>query len=306
MRESGITRAISAIENAEGLDPVIETAAGVVNSVIRKRRLRDLLHGVPFGHPVHPVAVHIPLGAWVSAGILDLVPGNSRASRTLVGVGVLSVIPTAIAGYTDWSDLHPEQMRVGIVHAFGNAAATMLYAASFVLRSSGRTTAGKTTGYLGLTAVIAAGWLGGHLSYRLAAGANHAEDVPHRFPQGWQDVAAFDELPDGELVERVIGEVPLAVLRRGAKVDVVSGLCTHLSGPLTQGELIEPSLEEDADGNWIGGSNATGLCVSCPWHGSVFSLETAEVVHGPATAPLSRFETRIAEGRVEVLLPNAG
>ena len=47
-------------------------------------------------------------------------------------------------------------------------------------------------------------------------------------------------------------------------------------------------------------------CVVCPWHGSVFSLRSGEVVHGPATAGQPRFSTRIRDGVLEVSLPGAG
>ncbi len=32
------------------------------------------------GHPLHPVMVQLPIGAWTSAAILDLFPGESRAA----------------------------------------------------------------------------------------------------------------------------------------------------------------------------------------------------------------------------------
>jgi nitrite reductase/ring-hydroxylating ferredoxin subunit len=47
-------------------------------------------------------------------------------------------------------------------------------------------------------------------------------------------------------------------------------------------------------------------CVVCPWHNSTFRLSDGGVVHGPATAPLPSFDTRIVDGTVEVMLPGAG
>ncbi|MGW9209755.1 hypothetical protein ACWGR4_22540 [Embleya sp. NPDC055664] len=29
--------------------------------------VRDTLHGVPLGHPVHPLLVQVPIGTWLSA-----------------------------------------------------------------------------------------------------------------------------------------------------------------------------------------------------------------------------------------------
>ncbi|MEF2978979.1 Rieske 2Fe-2S domain-containing protein [Subtercola sp. YIM 133946] len=302
MKELRFVKAITAVENASALDPLVGRVQGVVRSVIRPQALRDLLHGVPFGHPLHPVEVQIPVGAFTSAAILDLLPvrGTDTAAQALIGVGVLSVLPAAVSGWTDWSELHEQQMRVGLVHAAANIIATGLYTASFVQRSRGKQGSGKLLALAGLATVSGAGFLGGHLSYRQAAGANHAEDVPHVFPTGWQALAALDDLPDNELARRVVADQPLLVYRRGDRVDVLSNVCSHLSGPLDEGEL---SLGDGGAVTDVGGGEA---CVTCPWHSSVFSLDTGEVVHGPATSPQPRFDVRVTDGQVEVLLPNAG
>ncbi|SMH50444.1 Ferredoxin subunit of nitrite reductase or a ring-hydroxylating dioxygenase [Rathayibacter oskolensis] len=293
MRELKLVRLVTRLEDAAALDPLVGRVRKAVNAVIRPQPVRDVLHGVPVGHPVHPLLVLIPTGAWVSAAVLDLLPGNEKAACTLIGVGVASVLPTAATGYTDWSELHEQQMRVGLVHASANVLATALYAASFIQRVRGRGTSGKVLSTLGLAVVSGGGYLGGHLSYRQAAGANHTEDVPHRFPTGWQQLGPLEELPQNALVKRIVAETPLLAYRRGDRVDVLSNVCSHLSGPLDEGEIVD-----------VGGPGEA--CVACPWHSSVFSLETGQVLRGPATSPQPRFETRVVDGRVEVLLPNAG
>jgi nitrite reductase/ring-hydroxylating ferredoxin subunit len=221
---------------------------------------------------------------------LDAVPGNERAAGILIGVGAITAVPSAVAGFTDWSELHEQQQRVGLVHAAANIAATGLYIASLVERSRGRQPRGKLLGYLGFATLGAAGFLGGHLTYRQAAGVNHSEDVPHRFPVGWHTLAPLNELPEGELEKRTVAGMPLLVFREGQVVHVLSDVCSHLSGPLHEGKLDERGE----------------ACVICPWHGSVFELRTGEVRGGPATAGQPRFSTRIEEGVVEVSLPGAG
>jgi len=72
------------------------------------------------------------------------------------------------------------------------------------------------------------------------------------------------------------------VIRRGDEVTILSDRCPHLSAPLHDGEL----------------DCATGT-ITCPWHGSVFRVDDGSVVHGPATAPVPGFETRMADGVVE-------
>ncbi|GAA4267573.1 Rieske 2Fe-2S domain-containing protein [Frondihabitans peucedani] len=289
MRELRVVKLLDRLENAAGLDPLADRVTSVVNAVIRPRSLRDLLHGVPAGHPLHPVAVMIPIGAWTSVAILDIVPGRNRAAQTLVGAGLLGVGPAVASGFTDWSELHEQQKRVGLVHAAANVVASGFYLASYAKRRSGGS--GKLLALAGLAVVSASGFIGGHLSYRQAAGANHAEDVPHLFPTGWHRLARLDSLTDGEPTSMQVGGVPLFALRRGEGVDVLSNVCSHLSGPLSDGD--------------VKGSGADA-CIACPWHGSEFSIRTGEVVHGPATAPQPRFDTRIVDGVVEVSLPGAG
>jgi nitrite reductase/ring-hydroxylating ferredoxin subunit/uncharacterized membrane protein len=282
---------VDRLENATFLDPVVNLLRDLANTVIQPQALRDVLHGVPIGHPVHPVAVQVPIGAWVSASILDFVPGQQRAAAILTGAGVVSALPAVVSGYADWSQLHEQQMRVGLVHATANALAEGCYVVSLGHRLRGRRVRGKAWALAGLSIVGFGGLLGGHLAYRQASGANHVEDVPHRVSPGWHDIAGLDELAEGRLEKRVLGEVPLVLFRRGSAVDVLAGLCSHLSGPLDEGSVTE----EDDDS-----------CVVCPWHKSTFSLHTGEVVHGPATSPLPRFQTRVVDGVVQVCLPNAG
>jgi nitrite reductase/ring-hydroxylating ferredoxin subunit len=132
------------------------------------------------------------------------------------------------------------------------------------------------------------GYLGGHLAYRQAAGANHAESVTHLVPLGWHDLCDITDLPDGRPVARRLGYIDLFVLRIGSGVTVLADGCSHLAGPLHQGKLVS---EEGTS------------CVVCPWHGSTFRLSDGAVVHGPATAPQPSFETRIRRDGVLQVRP---
>ncbi|RNE56992.1 Rieske 2Fe-2S domain-containing protein [Cryobacterium tepidiphilum] len=284
---------VERLEDAAWLDPLAKPLRRVARAALRTRWLADILHGVPFGHPLHPSVVLVPIGAWSSAAILDALPENERASRLLVAAGVAGAVPSALSGYADWSNLLKKQSRVGLVHAASNFTAVLLYTASFVQRSRGRQGSGKVLGYAGFGAVMVGGFLGGHLAYRQTAGVNHTWNVAGDVSPGWHRVGMLDELPEGRLRHLTLHEVPLVALRTGNRVQVLADTCSHLTGPLHEGTLIP-------------GTSATDACVQCPWHKSVFSLATGEVVHGPATAPQPCFETRITDGAVEVRLPAAG
>jgi nitrite reductase/ring-hydroxylating ferredoxin subunit/uncharacterized membrane protein len=283
------------LEQAERLDRVVEP----VQQAVRKLppgRVRDALHGVWLGHPVHPVLVQVPVGAWMSAAFLDAIGRDEDGARHLIGLGLLASVPAAVAGSADWAEQHEQQMRTGVVHAAANTAAISLYAGSLLARARRRTGLGKALGYAGLAAVAVGGLLGGDISYRQAGGANHAEETPHLVPAGWQDLMPLADLTQGEPAKATLGEVPVFVLRDGNEVFVLANKCSHMSGPLSDGGL---------SGGELTGSRKD-RCVSCPWHGSVFRVRDGAVVHGPATADQPAFETRIRAGIVQVCLPGAG
>ncbi|MFI1564332.1 Rieske 2Fe-2S domain-containing protein [Streptomyces sp. NPDC020490] len=282
-RQNRLLSLLDRLERGQRADPVIDTLQKGVRSLPLGRG-RDVLHGRWLGHPVHPPMVQVPLGSWLSAAVLDLWPGRSREAGLLVGVGLATAAPAALAGATDWAELHRQQMRVGLVHAAANVTAVGLYTASLVCRLTGRPDAGRTYGFLGLTAVGAGGLLGGHMAYRQAAGANHAEEVPHVVTQGWHAIGSVHEFPAGQAVRRTVDDVPVMVVREiGGEIHALADRCSHLAGPLSEGTID--------DG-----------CVQCPWHGSVFRLADGWNVRGPATAPQPAFDTRVTDGRVEIRL----
>lgn len=281
-----VGRLIKTIEGEQRLDPVAKVISSVVQKVVPPGPLRDTLHGVPIGHPAHPFLVQFPIGAWMSAGVLDLLPGGWIPATALIGAGTAAAGPAALAGAVDFARLHPEQQRVGVVHWASNVTAVLLYGASFAARLGGNKTVGKRLALAGLAAASVGGYLGGHMSFRQAAGANHTESVPYLFPKGWHDVATLQELPQRQPRRRLVGDVPVLLYRDGERVLAIADSCAHLSGPLHRGT--------------VGSEPGIGACVTCPWHGSTFSLEDGEVVHGPATSPQPRFRTRITDGHVEV------
>jgi phenylpropionate dioxygenase-like ring-hydroxylating dioxygenase large terminal subunit len=71
-----------------------------------------------------------------------------------------------------------------------------------------------------------------------------ATGIPHHA------LGSVADIPEGEPVRRRAGAVDVVVVRRGAEVTCSP---THLSAPLSDGELV------DADGD---------AELVCPWHGS--------------------------------------
>ncbi|MEU3957751.1 Rieske (2Fe-2S) protein [Streptomyces achromogenes] len=280
-----VPRLLDSVERRPSGDAVIDVLGRGVRA-LPLRGVRDLLHGRWLGHPVHPLLVQVPVGSWLSAAVLDLRPGRAREAGSLIAVGLAAAAPAALAGAVDWAGLHRRQQRVGLVHALANTAAVGLYAASLACRVKGRTKAGRGLGFLGLTAVATGGLLGGHLAYRQAAGANHAEEVPQVVSAGWHRIGSVTEFPAGRPARRAVDDVPVLVVHEAdGTVHALAERCSHLAGPLSEGTLD--------DG-----------CVRCPWHGSVFRLSDGWNVHGPATSPQPVFDTRVVDGHLEVRLRN--
>lgn len=99
-------RAVRVIENSPAVEKLANAAADLLNKWLKPGRVKDALSGTWVEHPVHPVLIALPIGAWVSSTVLDFVGGASSrpAARTLVGWGALAAVPTALSGASDWAD----------------------------------------------------------------------------------------------------------------------------------------------------------------------------------------------------------
>jgi nitrite reductase/ring-hydroxylating ferredoxin subunit/uncharacterized membrane protein len=279
---------LNRLEQATSLDPAGDRLRDAVEHSVGRERLSDALHGVWLGHPLHPVLVQVPVGAYISAAVLDLLPGQRRAATVLVAVGTAGSLPAAAAGLADWASLGREQRRVGLVHAVANTAALGCYAASLVARLRGRHGLGRGLAYAGLALAGSASYLGGHLAYKEGAGVNHAAPELRLIPEGWQRIATVAELAEGKPVVRRVGEVPVLLYRTASGVHAMLEHCGHQGGPLGEGEVTGSGDE---------------ACVTCPWHGSTFRLADGLVVGGPAASDQPTLQARIVEGNVEVRLP---
>jgi nitrite reductase/ring-hydroxylating ferredoxin subunit/uncharacterized membrane protein len=279
---------LNRLEEARSLDRVSDTLQAAVDAIVKPQRLRDVLHGTWLGHPLHPVLVQLPVGSFVSAAIMDLLPGRRRAATTLIAVGTASAAPAVAAGLLDWSQMTKDRRRVGLVHAAANAVAVALYATSLAARLRGRAARGKTLGFAGLSVAGLGAYLGGHLSYAQAGGTNQAAPEIIRVPQEWTAVGSLSSLPDGRTAVRTVGDVPLLLYRVGDHVTAMIERCAHETGPLGEGEVV---------------GSGRDACVVCPWHGSTFRLADGAVVHGPAASAQPVLPTRVRDGMVEVCQP---
>jgi nitrite reductase/ring-hydroxylating ferredoxin subunit/uncharacterized membrane protein len=278
----GLDEVINRLEQIDVLDGAAERVSAAVGQITHRPPLSSLLSGTWLGHPLHPVLTDLPIGSWTSAFVLDLIGGKAgrRPAQTLIGLGVLAAVPTALTGLADWSDTVGGTRRVGSFHAVANTVGLACYALSWRARRRGHHGRGVLLAMAGATAATAAAGLGGHLVYRTGTGV----DV-NAFDEGPADWTTADttsalEGADGLFAE--VGSAGVLALRDGpGGWHGIGARCSHRGGPLQEGTF--------ADG-----------CVTCPWHQSRFRLDDGTVVDGPATSPQPRYEVRETDGVLSI------
>src|SRR5438876_11099308 len=124
---------VNRIGRFKWLDKLGVPVASLVERLVKPGRTKDLASGTWLGHALHPVLTDVVIGSWTSAFLLDLIGEKGRdPADALIGVGVASAIPTAVAGFVDWGDTTGDARRLGTAHWIGNLTAVGLYTASLV------------------------------------------------------------------------------------------------------------------------------------------------------------------------------
>jgi uncharacterized membrane protein len=155
----------------------VATDADAVDGMRRAKRPVTIFAG-PYGHPVHPILVTVPIGAWLASLIFDVGSrlvgeGASRAvgARWLIAIGVLGAAAAAAVGFLDLFGIPTgtPAFRTTVVHMSLNLAVTAAYLVNFLIRRGGQSSV--PVGLIALSAVSLAalavsGYLGGKLAFR--------------------------------------------------------------------------------------------------------------------------------------------
>lgn len=286
--------ALGFIEKQDWLDEAGDTLQPVVINAFKSggeagQTIKNFFHGTWLGHPLHPVITDVPIGSWTVAAVLDGLElvGNDRyksGADAAVALGIFGALGSAATGLTDWTGTTKKKRKVGLMHGLLNLAATGLYVTSLVLRRGKKSRgAAITFAMLGYGVTSVAAYLGGYLVYGEQIGVDHTATAAE-YPEEFVAVLAEDELLENKMQCVKAGEIPVLLVRKDGRLFAIANTCSHLGGPLSEGELLD------------------NCKVKCPWHNSVFSLEDGSVVNGPATEPQPKFETRIKNGQIEVKL----
>src|SRR5438445_8612736 len=126
---------LDVINRQEWLDPLGDAVQKGVHQTFESagdagRQVKNAVHGVWLGHPLHPVLTDLPLGAWATALVFDAAEGATgdrvcaRAADLAVGIGVAGAVGAAVTGLTDWSETDGRAKRLGLVHGLLNLSAT--------------------------------------------------------------------------------------------------------------------------------------------------------------------------------------
>ncbi len=89
------------------------------------------------------------------------------------------------------------------------------------------------------------------------------------------------ELPDGGKLVGHVGQEPVLLVRRGSAVFAIGAHCTHYSGPLADGLIVDDT-------------------VRCPWHHACFDLRTGEALRAPALSPVATWRVDERDGKIVV------
>jgi uncharacterized membrane protein len=136
----------------------------------------------PEGHPFHPFVVPLPIGAFLSSLIFDILtwtradglPYLVDGAFWLIGVGLVGALIAAGFGVLDARTV-PRRTRpfaIAMTHLGLNVTAAVLFAIGYAWRAGDHVELDKTrSGQLALSAVavavlLAAAWLGQTLTYR--------------------------------------------------------------------------------------------------------------------------------------------
>ena len=282
--------ALEVIDRQEWLEPVAdrvqETVTGLYESAGEPgRKVKNFLHGTWLGHPLHSAVTDVPLGAWTAAVVMDAmeeITGREefgKGADAAVAIGLAGAVVSAVTGITDWSATDGRARKVGMTHAMLNTAGALLFGTSLAMRKNGSRGPARGLSAMGYVASMAAAYLGGHLAYSEQIGVDHT--IGQNPPEEFKAVLPEAALGEGEMRRVDVEGCRVLVARRDGKVYAITEVCSHLGGPLAEGEF-----EDD--------------CVTCPWHGSRFSVKDGSVVDGPTTHPQRRLEVRINGGQIEV------
>ena len=161
-----------------------------------------------FGHPLHPMVVPLPIGAFILALVSDAIgfttgdPFWTHTSFFLIAAGVVTGALAGLIGLVELVSLRRARtMGLAWAHGIVNVIALAIAFFSLLIRREGWGTDNPLVGYPQLISaavvvllLLISGWLGGELSYRHGVGVSESvgsereDGDPERTPAGRPDL----------------------------------------------------------------------------------------------------------------------
>jgi nitrite reductase/ring-hydroxylating ferredoxin subunit len=246
----------------------------------------ELLHGGRWaGHPLHPALSDLPIGLWAGVVVLDATdrdPAPRRgidAAGMLSAAGILAAGATALTGLTDWTVSDDQDRRIGLFHGLVNTVGLGLQGASLGTRMAGHRGTARALGVASFTVTATAGYFGGHLVFTKGVMVNRVAWATG--PRRWTRALQEADLPDDSPTAVEADGRQIMLYRHQGRLYAIDNICSHAGGLLSRGTVAD-------------------LTVTCPLHGSRFTLADGCVRRGPASQPQPVLPTRIRNGWIEV------
>jgi uncharacterized membrane protein len=141
------------------------------------------------GHPVHPMLVVVPLGAFIAAVLFDALylwqrlPTFAAVGYWNIAAGVVGGLLAAVFGLVDWLAIpaRTRAKRIGLLHGASNVVVIAAFALAWFARRGSidvaPTPAIFVVEVLALALGTVAGWLGGELVDRLGVGVDDGANL---------------------------------------------------------------------------------------------------------------------------------
>ncbi len=98
-------------------------------------------------------------------------------------------------------------------------------------------------------------------------------------------VAAVDDVAEGGTLPLEVDGELVCLAKVEGHIYAFTDNCTHISGPLNEGELH-------------------GCVLTCPWHFAQFDISTGKVLRGPARQDILTYPVKVEDGNVYLQLPD--
>ena len=98
-------------------------------------------------------------------------------------------------------------------------------------------------------------------------------------------VADVNDLDEGELLAVEVDGEPICLAKVNNTIFAFTDNCTHISGPLNEGEL-------------------DGEVLTCPWHGAQFNVCTGKALRGPAYQDIQTYHVHVEGSSILLSIPS--